>query len=41
MLFIASSHCILTIRLFDFYPKIRRGLEWKISATTWNWNDST
>jgi len=36
----ASSQCILTISR-DFYPKIRRRLEWKISAATWNWNDLT
>jgi len=40
MLSIASSHCILTISR-DFYPKIRRRLQLKISAATWNWNDST
>jgi len=40
MLSIASSHCILTISC-DFYPKIWRRLEWKISAATWNWNDLT
>jgi len=32
--------CILTLS-HDFYPKIRRRLEWKISAATWKWNDLT
>jgi len=32
--------CILAI-IRDFSPKIRRRLQWKISAAIWNWLDST
>jgi len=40
MLSISTLHCILTVSC-DFYPKIWRLLEWKISAATWNWNNLT
>ena len=35
MLPVASSHCILAVSR-DFYPKIRRQLQWQIPAATWN-----